>query len=151
MLMKILLIIIAIFLSSCLIADERGTGLEKSDHRKLHVTVKQIRPNSAAITKKAVKSKVEQKLRQAGILPAKDSFPYLYVTVKVIKNSFSINLEFVQKTYYNVRKGKRLKTYYSAGTTWRRGMVGLSDNQFPSSFYYQTKKNLKLLFLIKGN
>jgi hypothetical protein len=146
--MKILLTIIAVFLSCNLIAEERGTGLEKSDYRKLHVTVKQIRPNSAVITRKAVKSRVEQKLRQAGILPAKDSFPYLYVTVKVIKNSFSINLEFVQKTYYNVKKGEKHKTYYSAGTTWRRGLVGLSEN--PSQkLIYSTLERLVNEFLIE--
>ena len=130
--MKFLLAIITIILSSQLLADERGTGLETSYYKKLHVTVKQIQPNSAAITAKKVQSFVELKLRQSGIFPAKDSFPYLYVTIKVIKNSFSINLEFVQKTYYHVREGEKLKTYYSAGTTWRRGIVGLSDNPYPS-------------------
>ena len=100
---------IAVFLL-CLVlpvtgySQVEGTGLEKENWRELHIVTGELSAHAKEIglTGSRILTRVELRLRSAGIKPRDVEDPFLGVTIGAVNHGFSIELAMYRMAEYKV-------------------------------------------------
>jgi hypothetical protein len=102
-------------------------GLKVSDYKTVPVIVLEIEPNDAKITDDAVRTRVESRMKAAGLAMTptpKDHF--LLITVRVEGSAFSMNIGFYRQASWELPDGKVASNFLE---TWDAGdALGTHNN-----------------------
>ncbi len=106
-----------------------GTGLENSNAKVIGVLVEEVSPETEkrGLTRERIEARVNSVLRKSGLKPSDkrdNDYTYLYINVKVIGSSFSLDLFFTRPVIYWDGDTQ----FSKLGKTWIRGGTGISTS-----------------------
>ncbi len=102
------------------------SGLETANYKSVEVLIESLNTDARSIglTEDRLRTRVELRLRSAGLTPVNPRFslelPHLYVNINVIGDAFSILVEYRRQVDFIT--GNRQYRYLA--TTWRYGNAG---------------------------